>query len=191
MQVTTIHGRILGIIQSSELKVSYKDIYDNDELTINFAKNLIGQLRQLQTIAVPQWTQFEMSEIKPNVYMVEITPSETKENTVTIAPPYGVEVNDYEYLSIQNTSLDTIINIAHKLEAGYGDIIADSELRKIDQYYWLIVKVDGPEGKLDQIEMNLSEIEDYFDVVSEKDMLVVEHTRVIIPDHATVKLNNV
>ena len=191
MQVTTIHGRILGIIQSSELKVSYKDIYDNDELTINFAKNLIGQLRQLQAIAVPQWTQFEMSEIKPNVYMVEITPSETKENTVTIAPPYGVEVNDYEYLSIQNTSLDTIINIAHKLEAGYGDIIADSELRKIDQYYWLIVKVDGPEGKLDQIEMNLSEIEDYFDVVSEKDMLVVEHTRVIIPDHATVKLNNV
>ena len=191
MQVTTIHGRILGIIQSSELKVSYKDIYDNDELTINFAKNLIEQLRQLQTIAVPQWTQFEMSEIKPNVYMVEITPSGTEENTVTIAPPYGVEVNDYEYLSIQNKSLETIINIAHKLEAGYGDIIADSELRKIDQYYWLIVKVDGPEGKLDQIEMDLSEIEDYFDVVSEKDMLVVEHTRVIIPDHATVKLNNV
>lgn len=191
MQVTTIHGRILGIIQSSELKVSYKDIYDNDELTINFAKNLIGQLRQLQAIAVPQWTQFEMSEIKPNVYMVEITPSGTEENTVTIAPPYGVEVNDYEYLSIQNKSLETIINIAHKLEAGYGDIIADSELRKIDQYYWLIVKVDGPKKRLGKIEMELSEIDDYFDTVSKRDELVLEHTKVILPENAILQLNRV
>jgi negative regulator of genetic competence, sporulation and motility len=191
MQVTTIHGRILGIIQSSELKVSYKDIYDNDELTINFAKNFIGQLRQLQAIAVPQWTQFKMSEIKPNVYMVEITPSETEENTVTIAPPYGVEVNDYEYLSIQNTSLETIINIAHKLEAGYSDIITGSELRKIDEYYWLIVEISGPEKRLDKIEMELSEIKDYFDTASERDELVLEHTKVILPENAILQLNQV
>lgn len=191
MQITTVHGRILGIIKASELKISYQDIYENDELMIRFVSNLIEQLRQLHTIPIPQWTQFKMSEIKPDVYMVEIKQSDTEQNIATIAPPYGMGPNDSEYLSIQNTSLETIIQIANKLATDYSDIITGSELRKIDEYYWLIVEISGPEKRLDKIEMELSEIDDYFDTASERDELVLEHTKVILPENAILQLNQV